>query len=74
MVRKQHILEILIGLLLIIVGCLLYWWSTNLLWIMIYPPPFEKQLIQISSFFSVGLGILLFFNGCRKLFIEIREE
>jgi hypothetical protein len=71
--RRQQTLEMIIGLLLIIAGYLLYWWSTSLLWILIYPPPFEKQLISIFSFLLIVLGILLVIDGFRRFIIECKN-
>jgi hypothetical protein len=46
----------------------LYWWSRQLLWIMIYPPPIEKQIMDISPYVVGILGVILIIDSLRKRF------
>lgn len=58
--------EICIGLLFIGIGFIVWWWSTSLLWILIYPPPLAKQFIESLPFVCWGLGTLLLIDSMRR--------
>ena len=42
-------LEVAAGLLFVVTGFILWWWSTHLVWIQIYPPPLEKIIIETTG-------------------------
>jgi hypothetical protein len=58
--------EFYFGVLFIVIGFIVWWWSTHLLWILIYPPPLAKQFIESIPFVFWGLGALLFMDGVRR--------
>ena len=64
--RRIDDIEIWIGLLLIVIGFTLWWWSKQLLWILIYPPPWAKLLVDSLPFVLGGLGTLLVIDGVRR--------
>ena len=53
-------IEIFIGFFFIILGFFISYWSSQLIWIQIYPPPFEKTLLEILPVVFWIIGILLF--------------
>ena len=64
--KRVIVLEIYVGLLLVTIGCIVWWWSKQLLWILIYPPPLVKQLIDSLPFVLWGLGGVLVIDGVRR--------
>ena len=64
--KRTIIIEICIGLLFIFLGFILWWWSKQLLWILIHPPPLVKLLIESLRFVLWGLGSLLVIDGVRR--------
>jgi uncharacterized membrane protein YcjF (UPF0283 family) len=69
--KRVAFLEVIIGILLIIIGYIAWLWEKQLLWILIYPSPFAKQLIEILPFVFCGLGILLVIDGVRRIIKEV---
>jgi len=59
--------EIIIGLFLITLGALIHWWSKKLVWIMIYPPPIQKQILNILPYLLWTIGIVLILDYIRKI-------
>ena len=70
----MHIIEISLGLILIVIGFILLWWSRQLAWIQIYPPPWEKQLIESLPWIFWILGALLIIDGLRRMIKNISEK
>ncbi len=68
--ERKHFIEICTGLVLIVIGFLLDWWSKQLLWIKIYPPPLAKQIIEVLPFFFWGLSALLIVDGVRRIILR----
>ena len=64
--KRVASIEICIGLFLIVLGFILWWWSKHLLWILLYPPPMAKGIIESLPFASWGLGALLCIDGVRR--------
>lgn len=64
--KRIMFLELCVGALLILTGLFVWWWSKQLFWIAIYPPPLEKQIIETIPFISWGLGILLLLDVSRR--------
>jgi hypothetical protein len=64
--NKAIFLEIVTSLFLIISGFYVWWWSQQLIWIQIYPPPLAKQLLDIIPFICWGLGILIILDAIRR--------
>jgi hypothetical protein len=58
--------EIVAGLLLVIVGFILWLWSTQLVWILIYPQPLAKSLIEAIPLVFWVTGYVLVIDGIRK--------
>jgi hypothetical protein len=57
MTRERYvIIEFLFGVILLAVGAVIYWWKNQLIWILIYPPPIEKQVLDVVPciFWIVG--------------------
>jgi hypothetical protein len=61
------IFEICFGILFVVLGFIIWWWSTHLLWILIYPPPLAKQFINNLPFIYWGISILLFVDSVRRI-------
>jgi hypothetical protein len=63
---KMLKIEIVIGFFFIILGLFISYWSSQLIWIQIYPPPLEKTLIEIIPLFFLISGFSLFADVLRK--------
>ncbi|UCG45310.1 MAG: hypothetical protein JSV58_00580 [Candidatus Bathyarchaeota archaeon] len=59
-------IEISLGVLLVTAGLILWWWSRLLLWILVYPPPMAKTLVEDLPIAFWGLGALLIVDGIRR--------
>jgi hypothetical protein len=61
-VHRKRILRISIGGVLIAIGLIIYWWSAQLVWILIYPPPFGQQLLETMPyvFWVIGVSLILY--------------
>lgn len=68
--KKRPLIEICTGLILILLGFLLNWWSKRLVWIEIYPPPIAKQIIEVIPIIFWGLSALLIGDGVRRLILK----
>jgi hypothetical protein len=66
--NKILFLELCAGLLLISLGFYVWYWSSQLIWIQIYPPPIAKTLIETLPFVFWIAGVLLFIDVFRKYF------
>jgi hypothetical protein len=64
--EKALVLEVAAGLLFVVTGFILWWWSTHLVWIQIYPPPLEKTIIESLPLVFWTIGILLVADGFRR--------
>ena len=59
-------IELGLGLLLLVHGVTGWWWSKQLLWILIYPPPLAKLLLDSLPYVFGGLGTFLVLDGVRR--------
>jgi protein-S-isoprenylcysteine O-methyltransferase Ste14 len=59
-------LEIAIGLLLVVIGFILWLWSIQLFWILIYPQPLAKSLIETLPYVFWATGAILVIDGFRR--------
>jgi uncharacterized protein YjeT (DUF2065 family) len=64
--KRAPFLEVAAGLLLVVIGFILWWWSTQLVWIQIYPQPLEKSLIESVPFVFWAIGVVLVMDGFRR--------
>lgn len=60
------IFEIGIGIFMTILGFFMLFLSLELVWIQIYPPPFEKTLIESTPIIFWIIGFFLFADVLRK--------
>jgi hypothetical protein len=58
--------EIAAGLLLVIIGFILWWWSAHLVWILIYPQPLARSLIEAMPFVFWVIGFVLVMDSIRR--------
>ena len=58
--------ELLIGLLLLAIGAVVNWWARQLVWIMIYPPPAEKQIFDVLPYALIIVGAVLIIDSARR--------
>lgn len=72
--EKRTVIEICTGLVLIVLGFLLDWWSKRLVWIKIYPPPLAKQIIEVLPFLFLGLSALLIVDGVRRMILQWKHQ
>jgi len=72
--EKRPFIEICTGLILIVIGFLLDWWSKRLVWIEIYPPPLAKQIIEVLPFLFWGLSVLLIVDGVRRMILQWKHQ
>jgi hypothetical protein len=64
--KRVGVIEIGIGCLFIMLGLFVWWWVTHLLWILIYPPPLAKQVLDSLPFVCWIVGALLLLDGIRR--------
>jgi hypothetical protein len=64
--KRVGVIEIDIGCLFIMLGLFVWWWVTHLLWILIYPPPLAKQVLDSLPFVCWIVGALLLLDGIRR--------
>ena len=64
--KRASFFEVSAGLLLVVIGFILRWWSTQLVWIQIYPQPLEKSLIESVPFVFWAVGAILVMDGFRR--------
>ena len=64
--KRAPFFEVAAGLLLVVIGFILWWWSTQLVWIQIYPQPLEKSLIESMPFAFWAIGVVLVMDGFRR--------
>ena len=67
-IRRIYVVETVFGVSLVVVGFVLAWWSRQLMWIEIYPPPWEKQFIESLPLMFWGFGASLTTDGLRRIF------
>jgi len=63
--KRVAIIELFIGLVLWIIGAAVYWWSRQLFWILIYPPPIEKQILDVLPYVIWIFGIVMIIDSIR---------
>ncbi|MCW4041394.1 MAG: hypothetical protein NWE83_11680 [Candidatus Bathyarchaeota archaeon] len=68
--QRKYIIRFGIGGILIVIGLILHWWSTQLLWILVYPPPFAKQLLEILPYVFWIIGVVLVIYNLRKVMMS----
>jgi hypothetical protein len=71
-VKKANIFRIIGGIFFFSLGFILWKWSKQWLWVLIYPPPIAKQFIEKMSLILCILGVLLVFDGVRRVALEER--
>jgi hypothetical protein len=59
-------LETIIGMVLLVVAGLVYWWMSRIYWIAVYPPPFQKQVLDMLPYIIAGLGVVLLLDAIRR--------
>jgi len=64
--KKAALAELLIGLLMLAIGAVVYWWARQLLWIMIYPPPVEKQILDVLPYALWIIGMVVIMDSTRR--------
>ena len=64
--KRTPYFEATAGLFLVVIGFILWWWSTQLVWIQIYPQPLEKSLIESMPFVFWAIGVVLVIDGFRR--------
>jgi hypothetical protein len=64
--KRVPFFEVAAGSLLVVTGLILFWWSTQLVWILIYPQPLAKSLIEILPFLFWVTGVVLVLDGFRR--------
>jgi hypothetical protein len=65
--EQSVIFEICIGGVLVGIGFILHWWSTQLLWILIHPSPVAKQFVESLPFVFWIIGALLVVDSIRRM-------
>jgi hypothetical protein len=64
--KSTPFFEVVVGLLLVAIGFILWWWSAQLVWIQIYPQPLTKSLIESMPFAFWAIGVVLVMDGFRR--------
>ncbi|MCK5628210.1 hypothetical protein KAI12_01975 [Candidatus Bathyarchaeota archaeon] len=64
--EQTWVFEAVLGAFLVVVGFVLWWWSRQLVWILIYPPPLSQIVIEALPFVFWGLGVLLIIDSVRR--------
>ena len=58
--------EVATGVLMVVIGFILWWWSKQLIWIQIYPQPIAKSLIESAPLVFWVTGVILVIDGFRR--------
>ncbi|MFH0849165.1 MAG: hypothetical protein V1857_06660 [archaeon] len=66
MARFRIVTELALGTLLFVLGYAVYVLAGQLVWIQIYPPPFEKRLLDITPFALWIVGGALALDAIRR--------
>ena len=66
-VKRKAFLEVATGLSLFAIGLILRWWSAQLVWILTYPQPLAKYLIEIIIRIFWAIGVILVVDCFRRL-------
>jgi len=61
------ITEFLAGILFLIIGAAVQIWTRQLYWIMIYPPPIQKQILDVLPYAIWAVSALLILDSVRRL-------
>lgn len=64
--KRALFFEVAAGLLLVAIGFILWWWSKQLVRILIYPPPLAKSLIETMPVVCWAIGVVLVVDGFRR--------
>ena len=64
--KRAALAELLIGCALLAMGAVVHWWARQLLWIMIYPPPVEKQILDVLPYALIIVGAVLIIDSARR--------
>jgi hypothetical protein len=64
--KRVILFEMGLGLAFIVLDYLVWWWSINLLWILIHPPPLAKQVISSLPCICWSLSAFLFLDSLRR--------
>jgi len=64
--RRVATIELFVGIALLCVAAIVYWWTTQIYWIAIYPPPYQKQVLDALPYAISGLGIVLMLDAVRR--------
>jgi TRAP-type C4-dicarboxylate transport system permease small subunit len=72
--KTRSVIEICCGLIMVGVGILVYWWSKQLVWIAIYPPPLAKQIIEVLPVIFWFVSMILLVDGSIRLILHWKSE
>lgn len=72
--RADATLELAAGLVLLVVGGVVYWWARGLYWIATYPEPIEKRVIEALPFAAWLIGAFLLIDLLRRCLIRDRPN
>jgi len=72
--KRVAIVELLIGLAFLIVGVAVYWYARQLFWMMIYPPPIEKQILDVLPYVTWTIGAVLVLDSIKRFFRSRRKQ
>lgn len=72
-IQKLILIEIILGVIFVVAGIFVYIWARNLVWILIYPPPWQEQVIEIAPYFLWMTGFILIIDGIRKVIVVLRK-
>ena len=64
--RRVAAIQLFVGIALLCVAAIVYWWTTQIYWIAIYPPPYQKQVLGALPYVISGLGIVLILDAVRR--------
>ena len=65
--KRIMIVEMAVGLSLLLIGFTVYWWAQQLVWILIYPPPVEKQILDVAPYLISLIGVVIVLDSIRRL-------
>lgn len=65
--NKLIFVEIFLGIVFVVAGIYVCFWAAKTVWIMIYPPPKEKQIIEALPYLFWLIGVFLVGDGIRRL-------
>ena len=64
--KRTPFFEVATGVLIVLLGFILWWWSKQLIWIQSYSQPIAKSLIESAPLVFWATEVILIIDGFRR--------